>query len=153
MAADFKSHVLRRDEKGFFGIPFKRLLLAGVGGGLTYTLFNIALPNWSIPVGVSSAVFSLIMTGTRGGLPLWQRQILRLRGSLVLAAARTPHSLAGSIVRSLEMPLDLIRLEGGKLFAPGVADAEIDLSEWVTFSRAQEADSDDGLVFVESPLR
>ena len=42
MAADFKSHVLMRDEKGLFGIPFKRLLLAGVGGGLTYTIFNLA---------------------------------------------------------------------------------------------------------------
>ena len=45
MSADFKSHVLRRDEKGFFGIPFKRLLLAGVGGGLTYTLVNLAGPD------------------------------------------------------------------------------------------------------------
>lgn len=44
MAADFKSHVLLRDEKGFFGIPFKRLLLGGVGGGLTYTVFNLAMP-------------------------------------------------------------------------------------------------------------
>ena len=43
MAADFKSNVLLRDEKDFFGVPFKRLLLSGVGGGLTYTLFNIAL--------------------------------------------------------------------------------------------------------------
>ena len=31
--ADFKSHVLRRDEKGIFGIPFKRLLGCGLGGG------------------------------------------------------------------------------------------------------------------------
>jgi hypothetical protein len=28
VAAELKSHVLRRDEKGFMGIPFKRLLLA-----------------------------------------------------------------------------------------------------------------------------
>ena len=33
MAVDFKSHVLLRDEKGLFGIPFKRWLGAGVGGG------------------------------------------------------------------------------------------------------------------------
>lgn len=31
MVAEFKSHVLSRDEKGFMGIPFKRLLLAGGG--------------------------------------------------------------------------------------------------------------------------
>ena len=88
MAADFKSHVLLRDEKGFFGIPFKRLLLGGVGGGLTYTVCNIAMPNWSIPAGVVLAIFVLVMTGTRGGLPLWQRLLYRVRGSLLLAAAR-----------------------------------------------------------------
>jgi len=73
MGADFKSHVLLRDEKGFFGIPFKRLLLGGVGGGLTYTLFNIVMPTWAIPAGVVLAIFVLIMTGTRGGLPLGLR--------------------------------------------------------------------------------
>ncbi|MEM9955429.1 MAG: hypothetical protein AAF846_27755 [Chloroflexota bacterium] len=52
MAADFKSHVLRRDEKGFFGIPFKRLLLAGVIGGLAYTFSNIFLSLWAIPFGM-----------------------------------------------------------------------------------------------------
>jgi hypothetical protein len=66
MAADFKSHVLLRDEKGFFGIPFKRLLLAGVGGGLTYTLCNIAIPNWSIPAGVVFAIFVLVPQVTKG---------------------------------------------------------------------------------------
>jgi hypothetical protein len=86
MAADFKSHVLLRDEKGFFGIPFKRLLLGGVGGGLTYTLCNIVMPAWAIPAGVVLAIFVLVMTGTRGGLPLWQRLLYRVRGSLLLAA-------------------------------------------------------------------
>ena len=56
MAAEFKSHVLRRDEKGLFGIPFKRLLLGGVGGGLTYTLTNLALPGWSIPLAIITAL-------------------------------------------------------------------------------------------------
>ena len=41
MTADFKSHVLRRDEKGFAGIPFRRLLVSGVSGGLVYTLTRI----------------------------------------------------------------------------------------------------------------
>lgn len=153
MAAEFKSHVLRRDEKGFFGIPFKRLLLAGVGGGLTYTVFNLAFPSWSIPAGVVAAVCFLILTGARSGLPLWQRMMYRVRGSLLLAATQHPNSLSGKLARSLELPLDLVRLEGSRVFAPVSADAEIDLSEWVTFSRAGEADRDDGLVFVESPLR
>ena len=51
MSADFKSHVLLRDEKGFLGIPFKRLLLAAVGGGLVYTIVRFASAGASVPVG------------------------------------------------------------------------------------------------------
>src|SRR5690606_30923631 len=92
MAADFKSHVLLRDENGLFGIPFKRLLLAGVGGGMTYTSFILAVPGWSIPVAVITALLMVILTGLRGGIPLWSRLIYRLRGSLLLIAARSPRS-------------------------------------------------------------
>ena len=152
MAADFKSHVLLRDEKGFFGIPFKRLLLAGVGGGLTYTLFNLSLPSWSIPAGVVFAVFMLIMSGTRGGLPLWQRLIYQVRGSLLLAAARDTQSLWGSLAKALELPIELVRLDAAVVFAPAQPNYDIDMREWVTFARAAEADRDNGLVFVDAPM-
>src|SRR5690606_19380857 len=102
MAADFKSHVLLRDEKGLFGIPFKRLLLGGVGGGMTYTLFNLAFPGWSIPIAVVTALLIVILTGLRGGIPLWQRLIYRLRGSLLLAAVRRPRSPIGQLAQALE---------------------------------------------------
>lgn len=152
MAADFKSHVLLRDEKGFFGIPFKRLLLGGVGGGLTYTLFNIVMPGWAIPAGVVLAIFVLIMTGTRGGLPLWQRLMYRVRGSLLLAAARDTRGLFGSLAKSLELPLELVKLDAAVVFAPAQPNYDIDMREWVTFARAAEADRDDGLVFVDAPM-
>jgi hypothetical protein len=152
MAADFKSHVMRRDEKGFFGIPFKRLLLAGVGGGMTYTLFNIALPNWAIPAGIVASLFVLIMTGTRGGLPLWQRLMYRLRGSLLLAAAHDRTGFFGQIARSLELPVELVKLDAAVVFAPAQPNYDIDMREWVTFARAAEADRGDGLVFVDAPM-
>ena len=57
MAAELKSHVLLREEKGFLGIPFKRLLLAGVGGGLVYTLGKIALPDW----GQGSVIIAVLL--------------------------------------------------------------------------------------------
>lgn len=152
MAADFKSHVLLRDEKGMLGIPFKRLLLAGVGGGLTYTLCNIALPNGSIPTGVVFAVLMLLMTGTRGGLPLWQRLIYQVRGSLLLAAARDTQSLWGSLAKVLDLPTDLVKLDAAVVFAPAQPHYDIDMREWVTFARAAEADQDDGLVFVDAPM-
>jgi hypothetical protein len=152
MAADFKSHVLLRDEKGFMGVPFKRLLLSGVGGGLTYTLFNIALPGWSLPAGVAFAVLTLVMTGTRGGLPLWQRLIYRLRGSLLLAAARDTQSLFGSLAQALELPVELVKLDASVIFTPAQPDYDVDMREWVTFARAAEADRGDGLVFVDAPM-
>jgi hypothetical protein len=152
MAADFKSHVLLRDEKGFFGIPFKRLLLGGVGGGLTYTFCNIVMPGWAIPAGVVLAIFVLIMTGTRGGLPLWQRLLYRVRGSLLLAAARDTKGLFGSLAKSLELPIELVKLDAAVVFAPAQPNYDIDMREWVTFARAAEADRDDGLVFVDAPM-
>lgn len=152
MAADFKSHVLLRDEKGFFGIPFKRLLLAGVGGGLTYTIVNIAMPSWSIPIGMALAIFMLIMTGMRGGLPLWQRLLYRVRGSLLLAAARDSQGFAGSLAKLLELPVELVKLDAAVVFAPAQPNYDIDMREWVTFARAAEADWDDGLVFVDAPM-
>lgn len=150
MAADFKSHVLLRDEKGLFGIPFKRLLLAGVGGGMTYTIFNLALPGWSIPVAVVTALLTIVLTGLRGGIPLWQRLIYRLRGTLLLIAARHPRSPIGQLTETLELPVDLVRLEGARVFAPPSPNLNVDLREWITFAHAQETD---GLVFVDAPLK
>ncbi len=152
MAADFKSHVLLRDEKGVFGIPFKRLLLAGVVGGLTYTLFNLTLPGWAIATGAFAGLSTIILTGKRGGLPLWQRWLYRLRGWLLLAAARDTLGLFGSLAKSLELPVELVKLDAAVVFAPAQPNYDIDMREWVTFARAAEADRDDGLVFVDAPM-
>jgi hypothetical protein len=150
MAADFKSHVLLRDEKGLFGVPFKRLLLAGVGGGLTYTLFNLALPGWSIPVAIVATLGLVLLTALRGGIPLWRRLIYRLRGSMLLSAARYPRSAIGRLTEALELPVELARLDGARVFAPPSANLDIDLREWITFAHAREAD---GLVFVDAPMQ
>ena len=150
MAADFKSHVLLRDEKGLFGIPFKRLLLAGVGGGMTYTIFNLAVPGWSIPVAVVTALLIVILTGLRGGIPLWSRLIYRLRGSLLLIATRYPRSPIGQLTEMLDMPVALMRLDGARVFALPIPNMDVDLREWITFAHAQETD---GLVFVDAPLK
>jgi hypothetical protein len=150
VAADFKSHVLLRDEKGVFGIPFKRLLLAGVGGGLTYTVFNLALREWSIPVAAVTGIAIIVLTGLRGGIPLWNRLVYRWRGTLLLLAVRFPHSPIGRLTEALELPSDLVRLDGARVFAPPAGAVEIDLREWITFAHAGEQD---GLVFVDAPLR
>jgi len=69
MVAEFKSHVLSRDEKGFMGIPFKRLLLAGVGGGLIYTFAKVAASGWSISLAIAAAIAFILLTAPQGGIP------------------------------------------------------------------------------------
>jgi hypothetical protein len=149
MVAEFKSHVLSRDEKGFMGVPFKRLMLAGVGGGITYTLGKFALPDFAIPVALLVGLLLVILTAPRGGIPRWQRMLYRMRGSLMLASAQRPSSLTGSLGRLVEIPADLVRLDAETLFTPPAAEGEANLAEWVTFAQAADADRGDGLEFVE----
>ena len=153
MVAEVKSHVLRRDEKGFMGVPFKRLLFAGVGGGLVLTLSRLALGNWAFVVAGMCFISLLLLTGPRGGIPLWQRLLYRWRGGLMLAAARNPNSLAGRLGTFLEVPADLVSLEAEHIFTPPEVEVEADLTEWVTFVDAGEVDYDEGLVFVEQPAQ
>jgi len=152
MAANFKSHVLLRDEKGFFGIPFKRLLLTGVTGGMGYTLVRMAAPELSVIAGVVLASAALFLTGLRGGLPLWQRLLYRVRGEFLLAAAQNRKSLLGQMGQALDLPLDLVRLDADVIFAPAQPSYDLDMREWVTFARTVESDRDDGLVFVSAPM-
>jgi hypothetical protein len=150
MAADIKSHVLRRDEKGFAGIPFKRLLLGGVSGGMTLIIARFALGNLAFVLAALTFILVLTLTGPRGGLPLWQRLLYRLRGSLMLAVERKPNSLGGRLGTVFEIPTGLVTLDSEAVFAPPEGEIEVDMTEWVTFARAAEADHDSGLVFVES---
>ncbi|MCC6613151.1 MAG: hypothetical protein IT320_06705 [Anaerolineae bacterium] len=152
MAADFKSHILSRDEKGFGGIPFKRLLFGGIAGGLTYTVFRLALPNIAVPVGIVVALVMIVMTAPRGGLPLWMRLWLNLRGRLLLTAAQNPSSIAAELAKMLSLSTDAAMLDSSRVFAPPAGLVEVDLSEWVTFARARDLDRGDGLVFVATPL-
>jgi hypothetical protein len=152
MAADFKSHILSRDEKGFSGVPFKRLLFGGIAGGFTYTLCRFALPDLAIPAGVIVALLVVVLTAPRGGLPLWLRLWLNLRGALLLAAASNPTGLANELAKMLNLPLNAATLDGRAIFVPPAGLVEVDLSEWVTFARARDLDKGDGLVFVPSPL-
>ncbi|MEO8393994.1 MAG: hypothetical protein ABI700_13475 [Chloroflexota bacterium] len=152
MAADFKSHVLSRDEKGFGGIPFKRLLLGGVSGGFAYTILRLIAPEVAIPSGVVIAVLSIVLTGPRGGLSLWLRLWLRLRGSLMLRGTQHPGGLRYEFARLLNVPTDLVFLDGAKVFAPPIGLIQLDLREWVTFAQSRDVDRDAGLMFVDAPM-
>ncbi len=152
MVAEFKSHVLSRDEKGFMGIPFKRLLLAGVGSGLIYSLAKITISDWSRPLAIAAGAVFILFTSPQGGIPRWQRLLYHARGSLMLFAVRHSDSSLGNAVHVLELPDDLTTLDAGVIFAPPMILTEADLTEWVTFAQAKDADHNDGLVFVDTPL-
>ena len=62
MVAELKSHVLRREEKGMFGIPFKRLLGAGIGGIVIFMIARMVFPVGAIPFGGIGFIAFLILS-------------------------------------------------------------------------------------------
>lgn len=49
------------------------------------------------------------------------------------------------------MPTGLVTLDSEVVFAPPEGEVEADMTEWIAFACAEEADRDGGLVFVEKP--
>ena len=73
------------------------VLSGGIAGGFTYTLFRFALPDMAVPAGAITALLVVVLTAPRGGLPLWMRLWLNLRGRLLLAAAQNPSGIAAEL--------------------------------------------------------
>jgi uncharacterized membrane protein YuzA (DUF378 family) len=147
MVAELKSHVLRRDEKGMFGIPFKRLLGAGVGAVVIFMVARIVFPIGAIPFGFVGFIGLLILSAQSGGLSLYTRLLYRVRGWLIIAAARQPNSFVAQIAETLELPVHLVVLDGTQVYAPPEKAVEVDLSQWETYAAPDE--DGQGLVFVE----
>lgn len=147
MVAELKSHVLRRDEKGMFGIPFKRLLGAGIAGVVVFMVCRMLFPMGAIPFGFLGFIAALILSAQSGGLSLYTRMLYRVRGWLIIAAASKPDSVVGQIAEALELPTHLVLLDGEQVFAPHEKAVEVDLSQWNTYAAPDE--DGEGLVFVE----
>ena len=147
MVAELKSHVLRRDEKGMFGIPFKRLLGAGIGGVVVFMVARMVFPIGAIPFGFFGFISTLILTAQSGGLSLYTRLLYRVRGWIIIAAASKTDSLIAQIAETLELPTHLVVLDGGQVFAPNEKVQEVDLSQWETYAAPDEDGA--GLIFVE----
>ncbi len=147
----FKSHVLRRDEKGIFGIPFKRLLGCGLGTGALFTLLRLVLPDYAFPVGGVSLVLLLVYTTPRGGIPRWRHMLFNLQWRLLSAAALTPNSWSGQLGRAFALPIDQIDVDATWLFSESEDETpRTALTDWVSFS-SPSADSNDGLTFAPTP--
>lgn len=145
MAAQFKSNVRRREEKGFGSVSMKRLIFCGVGAVLVFMTLRLTPLAWlSLPalVGVFAAL--LILSGPRGGLPLWQRILLGWRGSLVLAAVKRPGGLAAQLAQGLSLNPEIARLRGERVFAVQTTSLDDDPGEWTLFATLAEYDRDRG---------
>ena len=117
---------------------------------MVYTFARILLPEFALVGGIGVALLTLVLTGLRGGLPLWQRWWLRLRGTILLSASAHPSSMLAELAQLLDLPLELAQIDGDLLFTPP-QNGEIDLREWITFAQARDQE-DDALRFVNSPL-
>lgn len=145
MAAQFKSNVRRREEKGFGSVSMKRLIFCGVGAVLVFmTLRLTPLAGLSLPAMVGVFAALLILSGPRGGLPLWQRILLGWRGSLVLAAVKRPGGLAAQLAQGLSLNLEVARLRGERVFAMQTTSLDDDPGEWTLFATLAEYDRDRG---------
>ena len=147
----FKSHVLRRDEKGVFGIPFKRLLGCGLGTGALFTGLRLLLPNYAFIISAVSLILLLVYTTPRGGIPRWRHIALSMQWQLLAAVTLTPDSVSGQIGRAFGLPAGQIDLDAEYLFKVGEDDApRTALTDWVSFSSASAANNS-GLTFATTP--
>lgn len=147
MVAEIKSHVLRREEKGMFGIPFKRLLAAGIGGVIVFMVARLVFPLGAIPLGLVGFISVLLLSAQRGGLSLYTRLLYRVRGWLIIAAASQPGGKLAQLADMLELPTHLVVLDGTQVFAAYEKLQEVDLSQWETYAAPDEDGA--GLVFME----
>ncbi len=150
MAAQFKSNVRVREEKGFGSISMKRLIFCGVGAVLIFmTLRFTPLATIALPMLLGVFAGLLVLTGPRGGLPLWHRLMLGLRGGLVVAAARHPAGIAALIARALNVDVSVAYLSQRQIFTvQSSMVADEDVNEWAVFADLNEAETTGGLHFV-----
>jgi hypothetical protein len=149
--ATFKSHILRRDEKGVFGIPFKRLLGCGLGTGALFTLLRVAIPDYAFLIGAITLVLLLIYTTPRGGIPRWRHIALNVQWHLLSAAALAPSSLTGQLGKAFRLPAEQIDIDAERLFNLTEDDApRTAMTDWVSFASASAA-GDSGLTLAKSP--
>jgi hypothetical protein len=150
--AEFKSHVLRRDEKGLFGIPFKRLLFSGLGGGMVTTMTKMVTPEWSVPLGIVSMFVFLFLTAPRGGIPRWQVLLFHLRWRLVTGVTLAPKSVMGTLGQALRLPYGGLDIDGAAVFRPDDESApRTTLTDWVSFARYDAEDTSEALLLSLSP--
>jgi len=139
--AEFKSHVLRRDEKGVFGIPFKRLLGCGLGAGALLTVSRTFAPDYAVIASAACFVSLLVLTAPSGGIARWKHILYSVRWRMLTAASLAPKSVAGQLAHALGVPGAGIDIDADSLFRTDEDAPRTDLSDWVSFSQPLTADA------------
>lgn len=152
MAAQFKSNVRLREEKGFGSISMKRLIFSGVGAVFIFMGSRMTpLAAFALPILVISFGVLLMLSGSRGGIPLWQRLLLGWRARLLLAAHDDPDGLASQLVVALNLRPSDTRLQAKRLFQQKTSLVEANSSEWAIFNDVAEAQSGEArFLFVDA---
>ncbi|MCA9891142.1 MAG: hypothetical protein KC546_22350, partial [Anaerolineae bacterium] len=70
----------------------------------------------SLPILLISFVALLMLSGSRGGLPLWQRLILGWRARLLLLSAESSKGIASQIVLALNLDAAETHLKSTDIF-------------------------------------
>ncbi len=147
---EFKSHVIRRNEKGVFGIPFKRLLGCGLGAGALLTLLRTFAPEYAVLIALASFGVMLALTAPHGGIARYKHILYSVRWWLLTSASLAPRSVAGQVARALGVPGEGIDIDAGVLFSASDDAPRTQLSDWVSFTKPL-ASAGDTLSFETSP--
>ncbi|MHB8629181.1 MAG: hypothetical protein ACYDBJ_21635 [Aggregatilineales bacterium] len=140
-----KSHTLRRDEKGLFGIPFKRLLVAGMSGGIVLSLTQNALGDVAaFAIAFACALVALMLTASRGGIPLWRRLIYGVRARAILLALDNPQ-----LRQWLKVSSDELTLDASRLFRSAALPSVTEVTDWALYR--DPTDLSQALALVDSP--
>jgi hypothetical protein len=145
MAAQFKSNIRLREEKGFGSVSMKRLIFCGVGAVLVFMVLRLTpLASLSLPLLLLVFIVLLLLSGLRGGLPLWQRLLLGWRGQVLLAAWTYPDSLWSQVATGLNIDPAQAHLHSKHLFGHAPRQHHVPYEEWVLFADLTEAESQFG---------
>ena len=151
MSTELKSHVLRRDEKGLFGIPFKRLLMAGMAGGVLLTLTQNLLGGApAFGLAIAGGLTALILTGSRGGIPFWRRLYSTVHGNLLLIALSGEEQRSVWLQKLLNLSVDPFLLDPKRLFDAQDSFSLTRLSDWPLYRHPDELDP--ALALTEQPV-
>ncbi|MCA9881997.1 MAG: hypothetical protein KC546_08620 [Anaerolineae bacterium] len=143
MAAQFKSNVRLREEKGFGSISMKRLIFSGTGAVFLFMGSRMTpFASMSLPILVGCFILLLVLSGSRGGLPLWQRLVLGWRARLLLVASEHPTGAASQIVLALNLNANDTHLRSSDVFQNQKTVLRSKDNRWAIYSDVREVTQD-----------